>query len=180
MARARPFALPAPLLALPILAPAWLGTAGPPLIVMLLAASPIGEVRVSIPVGVLQYQMGWAEVVVWSLIGNFGIVPFIWWLLPRIERLLRRSDAIAHSLDRLFARTRRHHTKRVERSQEAALVAIVALPVPGAGVWTATIVAYLFGLTWRRSWPYLYSGVVIACFLVMLLVQAGREFVWWL
>lgn len=151
----------------------FLEVVGPPVIVMLLAASPLGEVRVSIPVALLQFDMGWAQAVVWSLLGNFGIVPAIWFLLPHVERLVRRSARIDRGLDRVFDRTRRRASRRVARSQEAALWAFVAIPIPGTGVWTATLVAYLFGLRWRQSWPYLYAGSTSACFILVGLVEAG-------
>lgn len=150
-----------------------LGPFGPPLAVVLLAASPLGEVRVAIPVAVLRFGMGWAEAVVWALIGNFGFVPILWWLLPKAERLARRWGPLDRGLDRIFERTRRRASKRVERSQEVALWAFIAIPLPGTGAWTATLVAYLFGLSWRQSWPYLYAGVTTACFVVVALVEAG-------
>ncbi|MGB0652003.1 MAG: COG2426 family protein [Thermoplasmatota archaeon] len=140
------------------------------LVVVIAAALPIMELRGSIPLAHFLFEMPWAEAFTWSLIGNLGIIPFIWWLLPPTERLLRRAPAFDRVLDRVFERTRHKANARVEKYEELALVAFVAVPVPGTGAWTAVLVAYLFGLSWKNSWPYLYTGVVLACFILVLIV----------
>ncbi|MGB1586202.1 MAG: COG2426 family protein [Thermoplasmatota archaeon] len=146
----------------------------PAIAVMLLAFSPVGEVRVSIPVAMLVYDMGWGEAIVWSLIGNLAVAPVAAWLYVQLERILRRGEQASRWLDRLFERTRTKNSARVERMQEAAVALFIAIPIPGSGAWTGVLVAHVFGLTWKKAWSYYYSGVVIATFLVAVLVQTGR------
>ncbi len=141
-----------------------------PLVIVLVAALPVLELRGSIPLAHFYYEMGWAEAFTWSLVGNLGIVPVVWFILPHAEKLVRHVGWIDRTLDWLFERTRRKAGPRVEKYEELALVAFVAIPLPGTGAWTGILVAYLFGLTWKKSWPYLYTGVVLASFIVILLV----------
>ncbi len=146
-----------------------------PLAVVLLAFNPVGEVRVSVPVGVLVYGMGWAEAVVWSLAGNLLVAPAAHWLYPRLEALLRRWRRTEAVLEWVFARTRRKVSPRGERIEESAVFLSVALVVlPGAGAWTGALLMHLFGLPRRAAWPWFYAGVVAAVFLMALLVTTGR------
>ncbi len=144
-----------------------------PLAIMILAALPVGEVRVSIPVAILHYKMGWGEAITWSLIGNLGVIPLIWWLLPHVEALLRRSARLDRGIDWLYDRTRRKVSRKVERYREAAILGFIAIPLPGTGAWAGVLVAYLFGFQWRRAWPEFYAGVVLACFITAIVVETG-------
>lgn len=146
----------------------------PPLAVMLLAFSPVGEVRVSIPVAMLVYDMGWGEAIVWSLLGNLAVAPVAAWFYVQVERLLRRRERTGRFLDRMYERTRNRNSTRVERMQEAAVALFIAIPVPGSGAWSGVLVAHVFGLRWKKAWSYYYAGVVIATFVVALLVETGR------
>ena len=138
-----------------------------------LAFSPVGEVRASVPVGMLHYGMGWAEAFTWSLLGNLLVLPVAWCAYPRIERLLRRWRWADAGLDRLYARTRARSGKKVERWEEFAVALLIAVPIPGSGAWTGVLVAHVFGLTWRKVAPAFYVGVVGATALATALVQAG-------
>lgn len=146
-----------------------------PLAVMLLAWNPLGEVRVSVPAGILFYGMGWAEAVVWSLLGNLLVGPTAWWLFPRLEALLGRWGPSRRVLERVFARTRRRVGPRGERIEESVVLLSIALvPLPGAGAWTGGLLVHLFGLSPRKVWPWFYAGVVVATFLMAALVETGR------
>lgn len=146
----------------------------PAIAVMLLAFSPVGEVRVSIPVAMLVYDMGWGEAIVWSLIGNLAVAPVAAWIYAAAEKLLRRGERTAALLDRIYERTRNKNSKRVERMQEAAVALFIAVPVPGSGAWSGVLVAHVFGLQWKKAWSYYYAGVVISTFVVAILVATGR------
>lgn len=144
------------------------------IIVVLLAFSPIGEVRISVPAGVFLFQMGWAEAFVWSLLGNLAVAPIAAWLYPRIETMVRRTERGTRWLDRLYEKTRARSSARVEKLQESAVAVFIAIPLPGSGAWTGVLIAHIFGLQWRHAWRYYYAGVVAATVLVTILVETGR------
>ncbi len=143
------------------------------LAVFLLAMSPVGEVRMSIPVGILAFDMGWAEAFTWSLLGNLMVVPILTWVLPRFERLMRKRPRTERMLEWTFDRTRKKASEKVRRYQSYAVFLFIATPIPGTGAWTGVMVAHLFGLTFKESIRYYYAGIVAACIIATALVQLG-------
>ncbi len=151
----------------------WFDVFPPELAVALLALSPIGEVRLAIPVGILAYGMGWAEAFTWALLGNLLVVPLSTWFYPAFERAVRRIGPISRGLDRLYDRTRAKNEERVGRLREFVVFGFIATPIPGTGAWSGVLVAHVFGIPLRASWRYYYAGIVVACFITTALVEAG-------
>lgn len=145
-----------------------------PIAVAVLAFSPVGEVRISVPFAMLHHGMGWGEAVVWSLLGNLLVAPVAVAFYRATERILRRGTRSGALLDRMYERTRRKQSANIERLQEAAVALFIAIPLPGSGAWSGVLVAHIFGLEWKKAWSYYYAGVVTATFLVTILVVTGR------
>lgn len=148
-----------------------------PLVIILLGFQPLGEVRLSIPVAIIVYGMGWGEAFVWSLIGNLFVAPAAAWLYPRFEAGLRKWGPTDRLIDRIYARTRRRSNARIERLEEAAVAVFIAIPLPGSGAWAGVLVAHVFGLEWSKAWRFYYAGVVGATTMVIVLVVTGTAFV---
>ncbi len=145
-----------------------------PIVVILLAFSPIGEVRISVPVAMLVYKMGWGEAAVWSLIGNLAVGPVAGWLFPAIERGLRRTRRGTRWMDAMHARTHRKQGEAFAKWKAALIALFIAVPVPGSGAWTAVLVAHILGISWKEAWRYFYAGVAAATALVTVLVATGN------
>jgi len=57
--------------------------------------------------------------------------------------------------------------KKFDRWGYLALMLFVAVPLPGTGAWTGTLVAWILGLDRKKSFLAIALGVVIAGFLVL-------------
>ncbi len=145
----------------------------PELAVFLLAMSPVGEVRMSIPVGILAFGMGWAEAFTFSLLGNLMVVPLLTVTLPWLERGMRRWEFTERLVERVFERTRTKANAKVQHYREYAVFLFIATPIPGTGAWTGVLVAYLFGLRFKDTVRYYYAGIVASCIIATALVQLG-------
>lgn len=144
---------------------------------LLIAMSPIGELRASIPIALSVYKLSWISAFLWSLIGNIFIVVLILWLLEPISKFLIRHFRIFDRFFKwLFARTRRKYTARVERWGAVALVSFVAIPLPGTGGWTGALVAFVFGIPFRKALPLIIIGILIAGVIVTILSLSGISF----
>ena len=139
------------------------------LIVLLLTITPILEVRASIPVAMLVYGWHWFPTFVVSFLGSLLIVPIAYTILVVAERIARKVVWMAKALDWLWLRTRRKSLK-AERAGHAGLFAIVALPLPGAGTYTACLTAYVLGMPARKAIPTIVLGAVVECAILIVVV----------
>lgn len=142
--------------------PAWL-------VVVLLTVTPILEVRASIPVAMLVYEWGWFPTFVVTFLASLLIVPLALTVLVVGERVGRKIGWVARALDWLWLRTRRKSLK-AERAGHAGLFAIVALPLPGAGTWTAVLTAYVLGLPRRKALWTIVAGAAVECTILVVVV----------
>lgn len=138
------------------------------LMVLLLAALPVSELRGAIPVAISLYHFDPLTAYVVSVLGNVLPVPFLLGLLGPVTSLLGRSAPLNRFLVWLFARTRRRHSELIARVGAAALVLFVAIPLPATGAWTGALVAHLFGIPFRYAFPLIVVGVGIAGVIVTL------------
>jgi len=126
------------------------------LAVLVLAAIPVFEVRASIPLGIAVYHLSPVTTVVLSIIGSVLPVFPLLWILNNLTERFRKIPKFDQFLTWLFARTRAK-SKMIEDLELVGLTLFIAVPLPGTGVWTGTIAAYLLGLRWL---PTFFAGLV--------------------
>lgn len=128
----------------------------------LIAMSPVVELRGSIPIALEMYHLPLWSAYFFSVLGN--MVPVL--LLPFLgvvsNELSRRFPFLERFFSWLFLRTRKKHERAFELFQDLALVLFVAIPLPFTGAWMATLVAFIFGIPFRRAFPLIFIGVIIA------------------
>ena len=144
--------------------------------VFLAAMTPIGELRLSIPLGVWALDMAWQRVLLISLVGNMvPIVP----LLFALRRLSPVLDRLPDPLGALWRwrtdRVRAAYADRIDRYGALALILIVGIPLPFTGAWTGCLAAWAFHVPVRRAVPAIALGVAVAGAVVTALVLAGVE-----
>ncbi len=149
----------------------------------LLAMTPIGELRISLPIALTIYQLNWAVAYLISVIGN--LVPVILLLLflePVSAWFSKKFSIFQRFFSWLFARTRKKYNTKIEKYGYSALIIFVAIPLPITGGWTGSLIAFLFGISFRKAFPLITLGVMIAGLIVLLATQAGitieRYFGW--
>lgn len=134
--------------------------------VLVLAVLPVTELRLSIPLA-LVWGVPPGEAFGLSLLGNMlPVIPLLL-LLSWFARLFACYPPAAHLLQRIFAYTRRRGGQ-VERYGILGLMLFVAIPAPGTGAWTGSLLAFLLGLNLKISFWAIFGGVVIAGFIVTL------------
>lgn len=140
----------------------------------LLAMTPIGELRVSLPAALTIYQLNWGVAYLISVIGN--LVPVVFLLLflePVSNWFSRRSEICQKFFFWLFARTRKRYSFKMKKYGYPALIAFVAIPLPITGGWTGSIIAFLFKIPLKIAFPLISLGVIIAGAIVLAATQTG-------
>ena len=139
--------------------------AGKILITFLMSMVPIIELRGALPSGVAMGLSPWTAFAV-SVIGNMVPVPFIILFIRRIFEWMKRFDAFRSIAERLEAKAQKHEDKIV-KYEALGLFLLVALPLPGTGAWTGSLVAAIFDLRLRSAVPVIFAGVVTAGLIVL-------------
>ena len=102
----------------------------------------------------------WMALVV-SIIGNMVPVPFIIIFIRRILNWMHRFEKFDRLAKRLEAKAERQGDKLV-KYETLGLFLLVAVPLPGTGAWTGSLVAALFDLRLKTAIPTIFAGVVAA------------------
>ena len=153
---------------------AWLKAKGvaPELIVVIISMIPVVELRGSIPVAILLFNIPWLEAAVLSIIGNMIPVPFLLLLIDWFLGLISKVKPGRKFTEWLFTRTRRKG-KSIEKYEEIGLFIFVGIPLPGTGGWTGALAANIFGLRFWRSMLFIFLGVIMAAIIVTALSLMG-------
>jgi len=134
------------------------------LYIFLLAMLPVTELRISIPVGIAHGMDPWLAFF-YSILGNALAAVLVIFLLPLGYRIMYRFRWVRIIWDKLAAKT---HNKgeKVEKYGALGLALFVAIPLPGTGVWTGILLAFLLGIRPQ----YALLSVLLGMFLAGLVV----------
>ena len=142
--------------------------AGEFLLTVLVSMVPVIELRGGIPFGVAAGLPVWMAFVA-AVIGNIIPAPFIIMFIKRIFSWMRRRlPRLNHIVDKL---EKKAHLKgaTVTKYKYLGLAIFVAIPLPGTGAWTGSLVAAFLDMRLRKAMPAVILGVVVAGFLISVL-----------
>lgn len=129
------------------------------------AMLPVLELRGAIPLGVSLGLHPWAAFLA-GVIGNIIPAPFIILFIRRIFLWLRgKSEKLKELVERLEARAEGKWDS-IHRYQFIGLMILVAIPLPGTGAWTGSLVAAIANMRMKNALPAIIIGVLIAGFLI--------------
>ncbi len=151
----------------------FLETVGRELCVFFCSMLPIIECRGAIPLG---WGLGlpWWQTVLFSTAGNLLPVPFILLFIRAILGWMRESRVrffsnIAAWLDRKIEK----HKGTIEKYSYWGVVLFVAIPLPGTGAWTGTLIASVLGLEPKKSFLAAVLGVLGATAIMTVISYCG-------
>jgi len=140
----------------------------------LLAMTPIGELRLSIPVALTVYHLDWYLAYLISIVGNLIPVVFLLLFLAKISGWLSKKFKVFQQFFSWFsARARKKYEAKIGKYGRFALAVFVAIPLPFSGGWTGSLLAFLFGIPFKMAFPLITLGIMIAGLIVLVAIQAG-------
>ncbi len=145
------------------------------ILVILLSAAPVSELRGAIPVAI---SLGFspAQSMALAIFGNMLPVPFLLILLNPVFNYLEKINAFRKIIDWIKKRTLRK-SEKIRKYKIIGLFLLVAIPLPTTGAWTGTIAATLFNFKFKEAFFAIFLGVIVAgIIVVMLSVQASSLF----
>lgn len=130
---------------------------------------PIWELKGAIPMGIGMGIPFWTTYCI-ALLGSCIPVPFIIFFIERIIGWMSRSRVRLFNrfANWLLAKVDKHRGK-IDRYGYWGVFTFVAIPLPGTGVWTGSLIASILDLEPRKAIPVVIAGNVVAGFLMLLL-----------
>lgn len=135
-------------------------------IIFLVSMVPVLELRASIPIG-FGFGLELWETLLLSITGNIIIIPFVVLMFTRVLSIMRKIKFTVKLADFLETRV----VKKADKVQNwifLGLMLFVAIPLPGTGAWTASMIAGLLKLPLRKAFIPIAIGVIIASVIVTL------------
>jgi len=132
---------------------------------------PVGELRVGLPYGIalgLEYPLALMA----ALLGNMAPVPFIIVYIKRIFAWLRRHMPRMNALITKLEDRANLKGETVQKYGHWGLLLFVAIPLPGTGAWTGSLIAALLNIRTAKAVPVILIGVCIAA-AIMTLITYG-------
>ncbi|PIT88717.1 MAG: hypothetical protein COU29_00500 [Candidatus Magasanikbacteria bacterium CG10_big_fil_rev_8_21_14_0_10_36_32] len=140
------------------------------LAVFLLSMFPVGELKLSLPVGLLVYHLPIWQVVVLSIVGNMIPTTVILFFADRFHCWVeKRSGFFSKRWINTLAKIQKKFSGRYEKYGLIILVLITSIPVPGSGAYAGALAALVFGISVKKSLPCIFSGILLSTLIIILL-----------
>jgi len=149
----------------------WLRGLPRELVVIIIGALPIAELRGAIPLA-LSFGFSMSKAFWLSVLGNIiPIVPALFLLEP-VSNRLRRFKLWARFFDWIFERTKKN-SDAIQKYEALGLAIFVAIPLPMTGAWSGVVAASLFKIRFKYAFLAISLGVIGAGLIVSSLCALG-------
>ena len=152
------------------------------LIIIILSCIPLIESRYAIVVGMTLFkEIGIVELFILSQLGAFFVGLVLLLLLKPVFKWMKSTKLFRKMIEKLESHGKKKGEKlqgKIENSKSnaakvwASVIGVflfVAIPLPGTGVWTGSLVATLLDIRFKYAFPAVCLGSVVAT-LIMVLV----------
>lgn len=143
----------------------WNTFLGKILLTFLVSMVPIVELRGAIPIAT-GAGLDWRVAIIVAIIGNMIPVPFIIIFIKKIFAWMRKTSP---KLDKIVVKMEnKAFSKRdvIDKYGPWGLFIFVAIPLPGTGAWTGSLIAAMLDIPLRKAFPAVALGVVTAGIIV--------------
>ena len=140
---------------------------------MLLTIMPVTELRVGLPLA-LVYAIE-NNIPIWLIFSliillNILIIFFIFYFLDNLHHIFLKSKIYKKLFEKYLLKFQKKVDKFEKKYNTAgffALILFVAVPLPGTGAWTGSLLSWLVDLDRKKSILAISMGVLIAGLLIL-------------
>lgn len=147
-------------------------TLGKFIMTFLISMVPLIELRAGLPYGIVA-GLDLPMAATAAVVGNMLPVPFIIFFIAKIFEFMRKKMP---KMDRLVSRMEEKaekHRDTIDKYGYLGLLILVAIPLPGTGAWTGSLVAALFEMDRKKAIPCIFLGVIIAAVIMTVVTKLG-------
>lgn len=145
-------------------------TIPPQLVAFAISLCPILELRGGM-IAARLLGLPFIQAFIICYVANMIPIPFILLFIKKIFAWMRKFPKFAKIVDKMEERSEKKKGT-IEKYKEWGLLLFVAIPLPGTGGWTGSLIAALLDLRIKKCLPIVALGVFIAG-LIMSLITYG-------
>lgn len=135
------------------------------LVVLFTAAMPVIELKGAIPIGIALGLSPFLSSSI-SFIGSTLPSPFILFGLRPVLAYLKKMSVFERFTSWVTNKSM-SKSGRVQKYGSYGLFLFVALPIPGTGVWTGSVIASLLNIRFKWAFPAIFLGNLVTCLIFM-------------
>lgn len=138
---------------------------------------PFLELRASIPYGIFKTDIHWALVFILAIVSNILLSFFVYIFVNYIMHLFLRIKYIKKLYDKYVSRTQNKIEPYINKYGKIGLALFIGVPLPGSGVYSGGLAAYLLGFNLKDYIKASIVGVIIAGIIVTILSLFGNKII---
>lgn len=142
--------------------------------IILITLLPFLELRASIPYGVFNTDLSLFTIFIAAVITNIILAKIVFLFLNKLVHLFLHVNSVNKVYNKLVIRTQKKVHPYVEKYGVLGLAIFIGIPLPGSGVYSGALGAYLLGFSYKDFFKAAVMGVLIAGVLVLLASTAGN------
>ena len=123
---------------------------------------PFLELRASIPYGINVFRMPWLNVFIVCVIANIILGILIYFMLEKFVKFFLRYKIFSKPYNKIVLTTQKKIQKSVDKYGELGVALFIGVPLPGSGVYSGALGAYVIGLNFKKFIIANIIGVLIA------------------
>ncbi len=106
-----------------------------------------------------------------SILGNVLPIPFLLLFLEKILNWLSKFKSTKKVVNE-FEKKVLSKKEQIDKYGYIGLMLFVGIPLPGTGAWTGSALAVLLGMDRKKSFLYIFLGVILAS-IIMSIISYG-------
>ncbi len=137
-------------------------------IVFIVSMIPLLELRGSILAAGFLDGMRFLPTYIAAVLGNMLPIPFILLFIEKIFDAMKKSKHL-RKIPEVIEKKAMSKSEQIQKYGYFGLFLFVAIPLPGTGAWTGSLLAVLLGLNLKKSFLFVLLGVMTAGLIMSLL-----------
>jgi uncharacterized membrane protein len=109
------------------------------------------------------------------VITNIILAPIIYFFLDKIIHFFFFIKPFKKTYDYYITKTQKKIHKYVEKYGEIGVAIFIGIPLPGSGVYSGALAAYILGMNYKDFIKAAIIGVLIAGIIVTIISLTGNE-----
>ncbi len=140
----------------------------PQIITFLISMIPLLELRGSIIVAGAALKLPFIQTFITAVAGNMLPIPFILFFIEKIFDWMKSTKRLSILPNKIEEKAMKK-SDQIKKYGYFGLFLFVAIPLPGTGAWTGSLLAVLFRLKRGKSLLFIFLGVITAGFIMSLI-----------